>query len=291
MPKIGVLGNPDGWSSQHLADAVAARTGERILVDPAHLTVDLERRAIMAGELDLGTLDALILKKIGHGYRPEYLDRLEALRILTGRGTRMFSHPERVLRVIDRLACTVTLVNAGVPMAPTVITEEIGVATETVHRWSAAVVKPLYTSKARGMIRLTDQEDVEGALLRFRDAGNHVLYLQKWMPLPGRDLGVVFLGGRYVATYARTGPTGSWNTSVFQGGKYEAVEPSAEIVELARRAQEPFALDFTCVDVAETEAGPVVWEVSAFGGFRGLMEANRIDAARIYVDYVLERLE
>lgn len=290
MFRIGVLGNSDGWSSQHLADTVAQRTGERILVDPSHLTVDLERRTVFADDLDLGTLDALIIKKIGHGYRPEYLERLEALRVLTGRGTRMFSHPDRILRVIDRLACTVTLVNCGIPMAPTVITEEIGIATETVHRWSAAVIKPLYTSKARGMIRLTDQDDVEGALLRFREAGNRVMYLQKWMPLPGRDLGVVFLGGKYLATYARRGTDGSWHTSVVQGGRYEAVDPSREIIELARRAQDPFGLDFTCVDVAETDEGPVVWEVSAFGGFRGLKEANGVDAASLYVDYVLEKL-
>jgi len=290
MPRIGVLGNLDGWSSQHLADTVADRTGERILVDPARLTLDLERGTVLCDGMDLAGLDALIVKKIGHGYRPEYLDRLEMLRVLPPMGTRVFSDPERVLRVLDRLACTVTLVRAGIPLAPTLVTEDVGQATEAVHRWGTAVVKPLYTSKARGMIRLTDADDVEGALLRHRDAGNHVLYLQKWMPLPGRDLGVVFLGGRYVATYARTGQAGAWHTSVFQGGRYEVHEPAAEIVEMARRAQEPFGLDFTCVDVAETADGPVVWEVSAFGGFRGLKEANGIDAAALYVDHVLERL-
>ena len=46
----------------------------------------------------------------------------------------------------------------------------------------------------------------------------------------------------------------------------------------------------TCVDVAETDDGPMVFEVSAFGGFRGLKEANSIDAAGLYVDYVLDRV-
>jgi ribosomal protein S6--L-glutamate ligase len=34
----------------------------------------------------------------------------------------------------------------------------------------------------------------------------------------------------------------------------------------------------------------VVWEVSAFGGFRGLWEARGIDAAELYVRFVLERI-
>ena len=44
------------------------------------------------------------------------------------------------------------------------------------------------------------------------------------------------------------------------------------------------------MDVAETEDGLKVFEVSAFGGFRGLMEADGIDAAALYADYVLGRL-
>jgi ribosomal protein S6--L-glutamate ligase len=47
---------------------------------------------------------------------------------------------------------------------------------------------------------------------------------------------------------------------------------------------------FTCVDVVETANGPLVYEVSAFGGFRGLLEANGIDMAERYAQYVLERI-
>ena len=42
--------------------------------------------------------------------------------------------------------------------------------------------------------------------------------------------------------------------------------------------------------MAETEDGPVVFEVSAFGGFRGAKEGLGIDIADRYVDYVLKQL-
>jgi len=287
VPRIAVIGNPEGWSSQELARAVQRVTGEWLLIDPSSMTLDLEARTLRSDGLDLGELDAIIVKKIGLGYRPEFLDRLEALRFLSGR-TRIFSDPERILRVLDRLACTVTLAREGVPMAPIVVTEDIGSAAEAVRRFGCVVVKPLFTSKARGMERISVDDDVEGRLVAFRDAGNHVMYLQKWMPLPGRDLGVVFLGGEHIGTYARSGRTGSWNTAVHQGGRYDPFDAGEELVELARRAQAPFGLDFTCVDVAETDAGPVVWEVSAFGGFRGLKEALGIDASDRFVQHVLE---
>ncbi len=49
-------------------------------------------------------------------------------------------------------------------------------------------------------------------------------------------------------------------------------------------------MDFTTVDVAETSDEPIVFEVSAFGGFRGALEGAGIDAATAYTDNVLKKL-
>jgi ribosomal protein S6--L-glutamate ligase len=163
-------------------------------------------------------------------------------------------------------------------------------AVDAVKRFGRVVAKPLFTSKARGMAVIGDGPDVHERVQAFRDAGNPMMYLQKLLALPGHDLGVVFLGGKYVTTYARAGSSGSWNTTVRDGGRYVAYDPPDELIELAWCAQAPFGLDFTCVDVAETEFGPMVWEVSAFGGFRGLQDARGMDAAELYVSYVLKMI-
>jgi ribosomal protein S6--L-glutamate ligase len=44
------------------------------------------------------------------------------------------------------------------------------------------------------------------------------------------------------------------------------------------------------VDVAETAEGPKVFEVSAFGGFRGIQDASGMDAAAMLTDYILEKI-
>jgi ribosomal protein S6--L-glutamate ligase len=163
-------------------------------------------------------------------------------------------------------------------------------ALDAVRRYGRAVAKPLFTSKSRGMRIIEAGPTARAQIEAFRAADNAVMYIQQMLKLPGHDLGVVFLGGEYVTTYARSGPEGSWSTAVVGKGAYAPYDPSEEIIELARRAQEPFGLAFTCVDVAETEIGPVIWEVSAFGGFRGLWEARAIDAAELYVRFVLERI-
>jgi ribosomal protein S6--L-glutamate ligase len=291
-PRIGVIGLPGKWSSEKLADAVQARTGERLLFDMADVRLDLANNSLWHGDRNLCKLDALIVKKISAEYSPHTLDRLELLRTAEAAGVRVFSPALSILRLIDRLSCTVTLRNAGIPMPETRITESPADAAAAVRDFGEAVFKPLYSTKARGMCVLG--ADLPGAELHARigdfRSSNPVMYIQRKLDLPGHDLGLVFLGGRYLGCYARVGSKDTWNTTIHSGGRYRAFDAPDSMIELAKRAQDLFGLDFTTVDIAETADGPVVFEVSAFGGFRGAKEGIGIDAAALYCDYVLEKL-
>lgn len=287
---IGVIGTEGGWSSERLADAIAAKTGHRLLVTMEDVRLDLPSGKAFFKGFDLSECDALVIKKIGARYSPDLLDRLEILRFLAERGLPFFSSPFSILRVLDRLSCTITLQLAGIPMPLTTITESVDEALGAVRDYGRAVFKPLYTSKARGMFILEDGPAARKAVEDYRDE-NPIMYIQKAIDRLDSDLGVTFLGGEYVTTYARCKTNGAWNTTTHSGGKYEPFDPPAEVIELSRKAQALFNLDFTSVDVALTEDGPMVFEVSAFGGFRGLLDARGMDAAAMYADYVIERIK
>lgn len=279
-----------GWSSESLADRVAERTGFRLLVDMQHASARLDEGRVLFGDHDLCQLDGLIIKKVGETYNAHMLDRLELLRYVEERGVRIFSKPLSILRLLDRLSCTVTLASGGIPMPPTEITEDVRHAVNAVKRFGKAVAKGLYSTKARGMLVVSgDDPELANKLAAFKAADNPVMYIQQMLKLPGRDLGVAFLGGQYLGAYARVKGGDAWNTTIHSGGHYEAYEPSPQILEIAQRAQALFNLDFTGVDVVETERGPMVFEVSAFGGFSGLRDGCNVDAAGRYADYVVER--
>ncbi|MDO9632958.1 MAG: GAK system ATP-grasp enzyme [Humidesulfovibrio sp.] len=288
--RMAVVGVRGGWSSEVLADRVAEATGgPRLLVELDQLRLDLPSGRAMCQGHDLAAFDGLLIKKLGFAYSADLLDRLEVLRFLAGRGVRIFSKPQAIAGLLNRLACTVTLQLAGIPMPPTTITENLDLALDAVADFGVAILKPLYSTKARGMLVLRPGLEAKEALIDFQRQ-NPVFYLQKAINVGEQDLGVVFLGGEYVTTYARTRQDGAWNTTTASGGRYVPFDPEPAIIDLARRAQEPFGLDFTCVDVALTDAGPYVFEVSAFGGFRGIQEARGIDAARLYAQYALGRI-
>jgi ribosomal protein S6--L-glutamate ligase len=263
--------------------------GERLLIAIDEVRLDLPSGRALCNGVNLMDLDALIIKKIGSRYSPDLLDRLEILRYVAEKGVPIFSSPLSILRVLDRLSCTITLQLAGIPMPPTTITESVEHALDAVREYGEAVFKPLYTSKARGMFVLREGPQARKAVEEYR-AENPIMYIQKTIDLQDSDLGLAFLGGEYLTTYARCKTNGAWNTTTESGGKYAPFDPPAEVIDLAHKAQSLFDLDFTCVDVALTDQGPFVFEVSAFGGFRGLLEARNIDAARLYAEYVLKKV-
>lgn len=290
MPNIAVIGIPGKWSSEILADLIAERTGTRTLIDMSSVRFDSQARTIWWGDVDLAGFNAIVIKKISSVYAPEMVERLEMLRFLAGRGVRLFSDPARLIEVVDRVSCTLTLRLGGIPMPPTVITEDPAQALAAIERFGRAVLKPIYTSKARGMRVIEDGPRAAEEIDSFRAAGNPLMYIQRFVEHSGRDLGIVFLGDRHVGTYARVGSGSSWNTSTSSGGRYEAYSPTPVVIELAHKAQGLFGLEFASVDLVESADGPLVYEVSAFGGFRGLFESTKINSAALLTEYVLEKL-
>lgn len=291
-PKIAVIGLPGKWSSEILADELEKRTGYRAIIDPAQLTVSLSQNRITSQGINLCKLDGLIIKKIGPQYSPLMLDRLELLRFVEHCGVAVFSRPGKIIPLVDRLAGTLKLRKGEIPMPPTVITEQLDEGIQAVRKFGSAILKPLYSTKAKGMVvlnsdKLTNKQ-LKSRLAAFR-AQHGMLYIQKKLDLPGQDMGLVFLNGEYLGAYARVKGK-NWHTATSEGGKYAPAEPKPETIEIAQKAQALFGLDYTTVDMAETEMGPVCFEVSAFGGFRGAHEGLGLNMAQKLVDYVLKQV-
>lgn len=290
--KVAVIGIPGKWSTEVLADNLEQHTGYRLVVDMAKVSLELSSGALLFEGHNLSELDGIVVKKISAEYSPNTIDRLELLRVAEAQGVRVFSGAEQILRLIDRLSCTVTLRNANIPMPKTLITEDVDAAVSAVKSFGSAVFKPLFSTKARGMCVIDAAQEVSQIreqILTFQSQ-NPMMYIQQKLDLCGRDMGLVFLAGNYLGCYARVSQSDSWNTTIHSGGKYELCQPSADIIDMAKRAQAPFNMDFTTVDVAESSEGAIVFEVSAFGGFKGALEGAGIDAAASYSDYVIEQL-
>jgi tetrahydromethanopterin:alpha-L-glutamate ligase len=290
---IAVVGQPGAWSTERLADALRAAGAGVGVVDLAACSLRLpDRRLFHRGE-PLEKLDGAVVKKLGDtadGWGVQ--ERIGLLRHLEASGVPVLSAPDRLHVAVNRYRMTCELVRAGLPVPETTVTEDIDEAAAAVERFGSAVLKPLFTSKGRGMRRLEPSRELRSQLESHRNDGLGPFYLQRFVKHPGRDLGVAVLDGRCIGAYWRVAAADHWMTTILSGGRYEKADLDPETEAIAVRAARHFGLVFTGVDLIEDSDGRFsVLEVSAFGGFRGLLNGCGVDAAPMLADLVLRQIE
>ena len=295
--RIGVIGIPGAWSSELLRTSFKKLEQKRQfekysfevdIFSISELVYDVNHDVVSYKSKSLKEYDAIIIKKLGE-YAPRILDWLDMLSNIEKQGVPFFSSPQKLRRMISRIGCTRMLGANAVPMPETIITESSEDALEWIKQKHGAVFKPNFSTKARGM-EILNEENCSIEKLDALKNEYSTLYLQELLDLPGQDYGVVFSGGEYIATYARVGSKDSWNTTTRDGGHYASYNPDETILEMAHKAQAIFGLDFCCVDVAESTKGAIVFEVSAFGGFKGLYEGVGINSADLLSEYIMKKI-
>jgi ribosomal protein S6--L-glutamate ligase len=287
--RIAVVGQPGAWSTERLAEALRRAGADALVVDLAACALRLPDAMVYVDGRPLA-VQAAVVKKIGDtagGWTVR--ERLQILRHLEAGGVPVWSAPGSIETAVNRARMTVELVRAGLPVPETVITEDVAEAAAAVERFGCAILKPLFTSKGRGMRRLDPSLDLPRLLARHALDTPGPFYLQRFVQHPGRDLGVAVLDGEYLGAYWRVAGRDQWMTTILAGGRYERADVPAGVVDLALRAAAHFGLLFTGVDLIESAEGYRVLEVSAFGGFRGLLDGCGIDAAPLVAAAVLRR--
>src|SRR5660398_244501 len=148
------------------------------------------------------------------------------------------------------------------------------------------VVKPLFGSEGRGMVRVSD-EDTVYRVLRALELGRYVYCMQEFTPHGREDIRVFVVGTSVVGAMVRRGV--GWKTNAAQGAKSRACHVNNQIRDLSVRAALAVGAEHAGVDILpREEGGYTVLEVNTIPGWRSLLSATGVDAAERLVDHVLE---
>jgi tetrahydromethanopterin:alpha-L-glutamate ligase len=279
--RVAVSGIPGAWSSERMCEALQDRGIDSFVFSLGDCMHDLSTGQVTLGDLDLGELDGIVIKKLAPQDSAVARLRLHMLRSLESQGVRIFSRPDVIERAMDRYGMNRELAAAGLPLPYTIAFETPEGLRDAVETLGDAIVKPIYTSKGRGMFRVHSGDPIPEW-----DPENGRWLAQRFVDAPGRDIGACVLGGKYVGAFYRVAPEGNWMTTTFSGGHYEHCDLDTEGREIAVKAANLFGLDYTVVDLVKNQKSYELYEVSAFGGFRGLWTANQMDVAALYAKYI-----
>lgn len=288
-PKIGILSSQRGWHVTALEDALCRQGAVPCFFPITRLAAWIGGQAhvAVAGER-LEDCQALLVRTIPIGSLEQIIFRMDALHRLEDVGVRVINSPTAIERTVDKYYTSFLLADAGIPTPRTMVTENFDEALSAFRELGDVVVKPLFGSEGKGMVRVSD-EDSAYRLFRTLELGRYVYYLQEYIPHGHEDIRAFVVGDRVVAAMRRRGA--GWKTNFSQGAQVEPVALSAPLEELSLRAARLVGTEYAGVDLLPAEDGRTyVLEVNSIPGWRGLRKTTSQNIADVIVEHVLSLL-
>ncbi|GIW87873.1 MAG: hypothetical protein KatS3mg108_2197 [Isosphaeraceae bacterium] len=276
-----------GWHVDDLMRA-AARLG--LSLRPVLFTSLVGRAgpdaSVYAEGLDLNGVSALLVRMMPPGSLEQVVFRMDALHRLESAGVPIVNPPRAIETAVDKYLTLARLEMAGLPVPRTWVGESPEAALAAFEELGGdVVVKPLFGSEGRGLVRLTDRETAWRVVHALARVGS-VLYLQEYVESGGTDLRVLVLDGRVLAAMRRRSPTGSWRANIAQGGRGEPIQLDAEAERLSLAAARAVGCVLAGVDLIESRDGRLILEVNAVPGWRALTAATGVDVAAALLEHL-----
>jgi tetrahydromethanopterin:alpha-L-glutamate ligase len=286
MNSLCALVSGFGWHVEDLLRA-AERTGVSLrtaLFPRISASVGLrpERKSsVQADGIDLLASDGVLVRMMPPGSLEQVVFRMDALHGIVAAGIPVLNPPRAIEAAVDKYLTLSLLEKAGIAVPATWAGESANDALEVFDALGGdVVVKPLFGSEGRGLLRISDKE-LAWRTFHALERLSAVLYLQRVVRHPGHDLRAFVLRGVVLGVMRRHAQPGEWRTNVSLGGRAEPCLLDPETERLALAAARAIGAEMAGVDlIADLDRGQmVVLEVNAVQGWRALSRVTGIDVA------------
>jgi ribosomal protein S6--L-glutamate ligase len=231
--------------------------------------------------IEMTAVDGVLVRMMPPGSLEQVVFRMDALHRVAAAGVPVWNPPRAVEAAVDKFLTLALLAQAGLSVPQTWTGQLASEALSAFHVLGGdVVVKPLFGSEGRGLVRLTDGE-LAWRTFHTLERLSAVLYLQRMIRHPGHDIRAFVLRGRIVGAMRRFASGKDWRTNASLGGRAEACVLDAEAGALAVAAARAVGAEFAGVDLIEDldEGRLLVLEVNAVPGWRMLTKVTGIDVA------------
>lgn len=148
------------------------------------------------------------------------------------------------------------------------------------------VIKLLEGTQGIGVVLAETRKAAESVIQAFMGINSSILVQEFIAEAGGSDIRAFVVGGRVIAAMQRQAPEGEFRSNLHRGGKATLVRLTKEERETAVRAARVMGLNIAGVDMLRAERGPLVMEVNASPGLRGIEEATGRDIAGLIIRFI-----
>lgn len=285
MKTFAILCITPGWHCEQILSAFERRGAAARFVTADALVSTL---GVPGAQAELSRYNGLVIRGIPAGSLEQVIYRMDALFALERGGLPCVNPPKTIEKTVDKYLTSALLVEAGLPVPPTICCENAEAARAAFSALGGDVVyKPLFGSCGNGLMRLTNEREAEEAFSVIAETGG-IFYLQKFVESGNSDLRAFVIGGRVVAAMRRTGM--DWRANISRGGTAAPYVLNAYEEALALSAARAVEADVAGVDLLISSAGETyVTEVNGCPGWHGLSTVTDADIAGEIVSLMLSK--
>ena len=148
------------------------------------------------------------------------------------------------------------------------------------------VIKILEGTQGIGVVLAETRKAAESVIQAFMGLNTAILVQEFIEEAGGSDIRAFVVGGRVIAAMKRQAPEGEFRSNLHRGGKATLEQLTQTERETAVRAAKVMGLNVCGVDILRSSRGPLVMEVNASPGLRGIEEATGRDIAGLIIRFL-----
>jgi ribosomal protein S6--L-glutamate ligase len=274
------------YSTRRLTEAARTRGHEVSVIDPLEFSLVVSRgrpqlffRGAPAERFDV------VLPRIGASITSY---GLAVVRQFDMMGVPVLNHAVSIARSRDKLRAMQLLTKRDLDIPTTVCTKStayLDAALQLVEG-PPAIVKLHQGTQGVGVMLAETRQSVQSTLESFWSLGQDIILQEFVAESKGRDIRVIVVGGKVIASMRRRAKRGEFRSNLHRGGDAEGLRKlSPRYARAAVAAAEVMALEVCGVDMLETRRGPRILEINSSPGLEGIERATQRDVAGAIVQH------
>ncbi len=285
--KIGILSRKaELYSTARLADAAKNRGHKVFVIDPLRCYMDItsHKPAIYYKGEKLEGFDAII-PRIGASitfYGTAVVRQFEMM------GVYSINESVSISRARDKLRSLQLLARKGIGLPVTGFAHSTQFTDDLISMVGGTplVVKMIEGTHGAGVVLAETRKTAQSVIQAFRKLKANILIQEYIKESNSSDIRCWVLGPKVVASMLRQGPEGEFRSNLHQGGTARKIKITPEERSTAIRAAKIMGLHMAGVDMLRSNHGPVVMEVNASPGLKGIENITDIDVADLVINYI-----
>jgi ribosomal protein S6--L-glutamate ligase len=277
--------NSSLYSTSRIVLAARARGHDVTVIDPLdfQIVVSRGRPTLVVGGATVPRFD-IVIPRIGASITNYGLAVVRQFDLM---GVPVLNGAVAIARSRDKLRALQLLTRRNIDVPTTVCArtpEGIDAALSLVGGCPAIVKLQQGTQGIGTMIAETSQA-VHSLLETLWAMGQDIVLQEYVRESKGRDIRVIVVGGKVVASMRRVAKPGEFRSNLHRGGKGDGLALPPRYRSAAIKAVKAMGLEVAGVDMLEARSGPRILEINSSPGLEGIERASGVDVAAAIVEY------